>query len=225
MTFSLAARCPRTGMIGLAITTSSIAVGSRCAYVRAHVGAVLTQHRTDPRLGPQGLDLLAQGKSAQEAIDALVASTPHHGWRQLAIVDAKGRTAHYSGGNIASIHGAAVGEGVVAAGNILKVEGVPAAMVRDFAKAPERPLPERLVGALAAGLAAGGEMYELSSAALLVAHEQSFPYVDLRVDDDKAPIAKLQALWRAYAPQADDFVRRAVAPDDAPGFGEVVKKG
>ena len=76
MTFSLAARCPRTGMLGVAVTTSSIAVGSRCAFARARVGGVLTQHRTDPRLGPLGLELLAQGKTAQEAIDALVAIAP-----------------------------------------------------------------------------------------------------------------------------------------------------
>src|ERR1700730_18551916 len=120
MTFSLVARCPRTGMLGAAVTTSSSAAASRCAFARAHVGGVLTQHRTDPRLGPLGLELLAQGKTAQEAIDALVASTPHHGWRQLAIVDAAGRTAHYSGHKIASIHAGANGDGVVAVGNLLR---------------------------------------------------------------------------------------------------------
>jgi uncharacterized Ntn-hydrolase superfamily protein len=222
MTFALAARCPRTRMLGLAVTTSSIAVGSRCAFARARVGAVLTQHRTDPRLGPQGLDLLARGKNAQEAIDALVALTPHHGWRQLAIVDAAGRTAHYSGDKIASIHAGISGDGVVAVGNILKDKGVPAAMIRDFALRPERHLAERLIAALKAGLAAGGEIHAVRSAALLVVHEQSFPYVDLRVDDDADPIAKLDALWRAYAPEAEDYVKRALDPDDAPGFGEVI---
>jgi uncharacterized Ntn-hydrolase superfamily protein len=220
MTFALAARCPRTGMLGAAVTTSSLAVGSRCVFARAGVGAILTQHRTDPRLGPLGLDYLAQGKSAQQTIDALVASTPHHGWRQLAVVDREGRTAHFSGKLIASIHGGATGEGVVAVGNLLKSNEIPAAMLRDFERRPERPLAERLVGALSAGLAAGGENEPVRSAALLVVHEQSFPYVDLRVDDDAAPIEQLAALWRAYAPEAEDFVQRAIAPDDAPGFGE-----
>src|SRR6266849_5465395 len=150
MTFALAARCPRTGMLGAAVATSSLAVGSRCVFARAGIGAILTQHRTDPRLGPRGLEFLAAGKTAQETIDALVTSTPHHGWRQLA----------------------------------------------------------------------GGENEPVRSAALLVVHEQSFPYVDLRVDDDAAPIERLAALWRAYAPEADDFVTRAIAPDDAPGFRE-----
>src|SRR5476651_194380 len=117
MTFALAARCPRTGMLGAAVTTSSIAVGSRCVFARAGIGAVLTQHRTDPRLGPRGLDHLAAGKSAEESVAALVASTPHHGWRQLAIVDASGRTAHFSGHLIRSIHDGVTGEGVVAVGN------------------------------------------------------------------------------------------------------------
>jgi uncharacterized Ntn-hydrolase superfamily protein len=218
MTFALAARCPRTGMIGAAVTTSSLAVGSRCVFARTGIGAVLTQHRTDPRLGPRGLDYLAAGKTAQEAIDALVASTPHHGWRQLAIVDNAGRTAHFSGDLITSIHGGAAGDGVVAVGNLLKSKAVLAAMLRDFAQGLGRPLAERLVGALAAGLAAGGENEPVRSAALLVVHEQSFPYVDLRVDDDAAPIERLAALWRAYAPEADDFVQRAIAPGEAPGF-------
>ncbi len=94
MTFALAARCPRTGMLGAAVTTSSLAVGSRCVFARAGIGAVLTQHRTDPRLGPLGLDMLGAGKTAEETVAALVASTPHHGWRQLAVVDAAGCTAH-----------------------------------------------------------------------------------------------------------------------------------
>jgi uncharacterized Ntn-hydrolase superfamily protein len=218
MTFALAARCPRTGMLGAAVTTSSLAVGSRCVFARAGIGAVLTQHRTDPRLGPLGLNMLAAGKTAAETVAALVASTPHHGWRQLAVVDRQGRTAHYSGHLITSIHAGVSGDGAVAVGNLLKNAEVAAAMLRDFAQRPERPLAERLVGALTAGLAAGGENEPVRSAALLVVHEQSFPYVDLRVDDDAAPIERLAALWRAYAPEADDFVQRAIAPGEAPGF-------
>ena len=220
MTFALAARCPRTGMLGAAVTTSSIAVGSRCVFARAGIGAVLTQHRADPRLGSLGLDMLGAGKTAEETVAALVASTPHHGWRQLAVVDAAGRTANFSGHLIASIHAGVAGDGAVAVGNLLKNEDVPASMLRDFARRPERPLAERLVGALEAGLAAGGETASVRSAALLVVHRHSFPYVDLRVDDDAAPIERLAAVWRAYAPEAEDFVQRAIAPDDAPGFGE-----
>src|SRR5260370_11217700 len=199
MTFALAARCPRTGMLGAAVTTSSLAVGSRCVFARAGIGAVLTQHRTDPRLGPLGLDMLGAGKTAEETVAALVASTPHHGWRQLAVVDAAGCTAHFSGHLIASIHAGVAGDGAVAVGNLLKNEDVPAAMLPDFARRAERPLAQRLVGALEAGLAAGGETASVRSAALLVVHQHSFPYVDLRVDDDAVPIERLSALWRGRA--------------------------
>ncbi len=100
MTFSLVGRCARTGMLGAVVTTSSISVGSRCSHARAGIGAALTQHRTDPRLGPLALDLLAHGFSAPEAMQAVVAATPHRHWRQLALIDAAGRTAVYSGANV-----------------------------------------------------------------------------------------------------------------------------
>jgi len=97
MTFSLLGRCTRTGMLGAVVTTSSIAVGSRCPFARAGVGAALTQHRTDPRLGPLALDLVENGFTAQQAMDAIVAATPHRDWRQLAIIDGEGRTASFGG--------------------------------------------------------------------------------------------------------------------------------
>ena len=90
MTFSIAGRCSRTGMFGVAVTTSSIGVGSRCAFARAGVGAVLTQHRTDPRLGSRGLDLLAKGLTATEVIDVLTKGDATIGWRQLLVVDTAG---------------------------------------------------------------------------------------------------------------------------------------
>src|SRR5258707_9670058 len=92
MTFSLTARCPETGMLGMVISSSSPAVAARCVHVRASVGAVASQNITDPRLGQIGLDLLARGLSATEVSDALVASTPFIAYRQLAVVDAAGPT-------------------------------------------------------------------------------------------------------------------------------------
>src|SRR5262249_12628842 len=128
MTFSIAGRCARTGAFGLSISTSNIAVGSRCPFARAGIGAVLTQHRTDPRLGPRGIGLLQSGCSAREAIDALVASTPHIGWRQLAAIDGRGRTATYAGDRITSIHNEVEGKDCVAIGNIIANTEVPVAM-------------------------------------------------------------------------------------------------
>jgi uncharacterized Ntn-hydrolase superfamily protein len=216
MTFSIAARCARTGMFGAAVTTSSMAVGSRCPYAKAGVGAVLTQHRTDPRLGPRGIDLLEDGKSAREAVDALVTDNSTIGWRQLAVVDRDGGTAFHHGDKIYSIHAGAQGNGCVAIGNIIRNEDVPAAMVAAFERDPDAHLAERLVQALEGGLAAGGELKQVKSAALLVVHEHSFPLVDLRVELEPQPLTQLRYLWELYQPQMDIYVARVIDPDNAP---------
>jgi uncharacterized Ntn-hydrolase superfamily protein len=219
VTFSLIGRCARTGQIGAAVTTSSIAVGSRCAFVEAGLGAVLTQHRTDPRLGPRGLALLRSDCTAAEALAALVASTSDGAaaWRQIAVMDATGRTAHYHGARVKPEFGAAHGPDVVAVGNILSSAGVPAAMAAAFAGSdPALPLAERLLLGLEAGEEAGGEHGAVTSAALLVAWREAFPFVDLRVDLSPQPLPALRALWEAYAPLAEGFVGRALDPEGAP---------
>jgi len=203
-------------MFGAAVTTSSIGVGSRCPFARAGVGAVLTQHRTDPRLGPRGLDLLAARHSARQVIAALVQDNPTIGWRQLAIIDTQGETAYYHGDRISSIHAAAQGDAVCAIGNILRSEDVPQAMVEAFGQEPEAHLAERLLQALEAGLRAGGELKQVKSAALLVVHEPPFPLVDLRVELDPQPLAELRFLWELYRPQMELYVRRAIDPDSVP---------
>ena len=215
MTFSLVGRCARTGMLGAVVTTSSISVGSRCPHARAGVGAALTQHRTDPRLGPLALDLLGRGFTAREAMRAIVAATPHRHWRQLAIVDAAGHTATFSGDNVRGERGEAEGRDCAAIANIVRSAEIPRAMVACFEASPRLPLARRLIDALAAGEAAGGELQPVTSAALMIAHEQSFPYVDLRVDDHLEPIRELSRLWSSYEPEADPYVVRAIDPDRA----------
>jgi len=212
MTFSLAGRCGRTGMLGAAVTTSSIAVGSRCPFAAAGVGAALTQHMTDPRLGPLMLDRLRRGDSAQQAIDAAIAATPGPEWRQLAVIDNSGRTASYSGANVREARAEAHGRDCVAIANIVRSEAIPAAMVKAFEKAPDMALAERMIRALEAGHAAGGEPKPLVSACLIVVHREAFPYVDLRVDSDADPIGTLRRLWREYEPAAELYVKRAVSP-------------
>jgi uncharacterized Ntn-hydrolase superfamily protein len=213
LTYSIAGRCSRTGMFGTIITTSAVAVGNRCHFARTKLGAVLTQHRTDPRLGPLGLEFLALGLTAQETMNALVASTPHHAWRQLAVIDAQGRSAHYSGHNIRSIHAGVSGIDCVAIGNVIRCVDVPAAMVHAFEAVPGMPLADRLCAALRAGHEAGGEFKQVSSAGLLIVGEHSFPYADLRIDDHPDPIAEITRLWRLYAPTADNYVQRVLQPD------------
>jgi len=134
MTFSLVGRCARTGMLGAVVTTSSISVGSRCSHARAGIGAALTQHRTDPRLGPLALDLLAHGFSEPEAMQAVVAATPHRHWRQLALIDAAGRTAVYSGANVRAERGEAQGKDCAAIANIVRSASLPQAMVAAYCR-------------------------------------------------------------------------------------------
>lgn len=217
MTYSILGRCARTGQFGAAVTTSSIAVGSRVPHVAPGLGGVLTQHRTDPRLGPRGLELLRSGCSAEETMAALVASTPHHKWRQLAVLDAQGRSAHFHGAAVKPALNAVHVPDCVVLGNILANDRIPAAMAAAFLDSADQPLAERLVRAMEAGEAAGGEGKPVISAALVVMEKEIFPLVDLRVDLAPDAITALRTLWDAYAPSVREFVTRAVDPDAAPG--------
>jgi uncharacterized Ntn-hydrolase superfamily protein len=216
MTFSLIGRCPRTGQIGAVAVSSTMAVGARATHCAAGIGAVITQHRTDPRLGPRGLDLLRAGHSAQQTIDALVAGTPQIEWRQIAALDAAGTAAFYSGGRTRPEMSEVAAQDVCAIGNNLLNARATPAMLLAFQADPIAPLAERLVCAAEAGLAAGGEHTPAASAHLLVTEQHSFPLIDLRVDWHEHPVTELRALWARYAPQVNDFVMRAIDPDNAP---------
>jgi uncharacterized Ntn-hydrolase superfamily protein len=212
MTFSLLGRCSRSGHIGAVVTTSSPCVGARVPFLAAGVGGLLTQHRTDPRLGPRGLALLASGCTAAEAVAALVASTPDHGWRQLAALDAKGGTATFSGDRNKPVVGESVGLDCVAIGNILAHSKVTEAMTGAFSRQPGFDLAERLLLAVEAGEAAGGEGRPLRSAALRVMADEPFPFMDLRIDAADQPLRELRALWAEYVPLAEDYRARALTP-------------
>ena len=224
MTFSIAARCARTGMLGVAVASSSPAVAARCAFTRAGVGAVLTQNVTDPRLGPAVLAMLRGGEPRGDGVDpaAVIAALPAAGrflaYRQVLIIDRRGRTGVHTGAKALGTVGEARGRDAVAAGNLLAAEGVPAAMVAAF-EAAEGHLGVRLLAAIHAGEAAGGEAGPIRSAGLQIAHEQPWPYADLRCDWGDDPIGALAEAWRVYAPQADDYVARALDPSAAPSYG------
>lgn len=218
MTFSIAGRCNRSGMLGIAITTSSMCVGSRCSWARPGVGAVITQNFTDPSLGQQGLDLLAEGLSASQVIQRLARENRYSAYRQLAAIDRESRTAFHSGEKTLAIHGAAEGDHCVAIGNLLVNSDVPQEMIAAFAKYPGYPLAHRLLLALESGLKAGGEANPVRSAGLLVVHQQSWPIVDLRVDWHESPISALREVWEMYEPQIDAFLIWALSPDKAPPF-------
>jgi uncharacterized Ntn-hydrolase superfamily protein len=220
MTFSVAGRCPKTGMFGVAITTSSIAVASRCPWARAGVGAVATQNITDPSLGRKGLDLLQGGLAAPEALAQLMREAPFADYRQLTMIDAAGRTAVWSGSKTLGTYATAEGRDCVAAGNLLRTTDIPGAIAKGFEQSAGGHLADRLLDALEAGLNAGGEMGPVHSAGLLVVDKTEWPLVDLRIDwDDENPLPPLRELWQAFQPQAQDYITRALDPRSAPAYG------
>jgi uncharacterized Ntn-hydrolase superfamily protein len=219
MTFSLVARCSRTGMFGVVVSSSSPAVAARCAHARAGIGAATTQNVTDPRLGPRLLDLMAGGMSACAAMAEVVAGAEHAEYRQLTAVDANGGTASYSGARTLGIYRAVEGDGAVAAGNLLASADVPTAMIAAFAARPQDDLGDRLVYALGMALAAGGEAGPVHSAGLVLVDKVPWYVADLRVDWSDDPVGELARLWGRWKPQLADYVTRALDPSAAPSYG------
>lgn len=219
MTFSLVARCAETGMFGVAIASSSPAVAARCARARAGVGAVASQNVTDPRLGPMTLDLLEQGMTAAEAVERIRATGTFLDYRQVLAVDGAGGTAIHSGANALGVWSQAEGPDVAAGGNLLARADVPARMVDGFVSAKGH-LGDRLIAAMRAGVAAGGEAGPVHSSGMTIVHDVDWPVVDLRCDwTEDCPIAALDRLWTIYRPQIGAYVQRALDPRVAPSFG------
>ena len=219
MTFSLVARCTKTGQFGMVISSSSPAVAARCAHVRAGVGVVASQNVTDPALGPLVLDALERGLPAPDALKAVTDGRPHIDYRQLLVVDRAGATAIHSGRQVLGIWGEALGRDCAAGGNLLANDSVPAAMVAGF-EAATGHLGDRLIAALRAGLAAGGEAGPVHSAGLKIADRLPWPLADLRCDwTESCPIEAVAAAWEIYKPQMAAYVQRAEDPTQAPSYG------
>ncbi|MDM8357598.1 DUF1028 domain-containing protein [Pandoraea communis] len=220
MTFSIVGRCERTGQLGIAISSSSIAVGARCPWLRANVGAVATQNVTLPALGPQILDCLAQGNiDPATALSRTLAESEWSEYRQVTVIDAQGRTAFFSGDQALGTYHAVAGAQCVAAGNMLTSRDVIEAMAPAFENTPGA-LADRLLAAMHAAIARGGEAGPVHSAALKIVGDLVWPIVDLRVDwADDDPIGKLDGLWQAYRPQMQDYITRALNPTVAPSYG------
>lgn len=218
MTFSLVVRDPATGAFGSVISSSSPAVAARCVHLRDGVGGVHSQNVTDPRLGPALLDLLERGRPAPEALGDLVAAEPARDWRQLLVVDAAGRTAIHSGGRALGVVGEHRVPDAAAAGNMLATPDVPRRLVEGFLAATGS-LERRLLAAYEAAVAEGGEAGPVHSAGLSVVDGSGWRVSDLRVDWSEDPLADLRTLLEVWEPQRDDYVRRALDPDAAPGYG------
>jgi len=218
MTLSIAGRCLETGMLGGAVTSSSICVASRCLFTRAGVGAALTQNVTDPSLGDKMLNLLESGLDVKKTLNQVVSEANHIEWRQLILLDSMGSSALYTGKKVLGLHSTEKGNQCVAAANLLSNQSVPSAMVEAFEKSSGH-LAERLITALEAGVSNGGEEGPVFSAGVEVAYEVSWPIVDLRVDWAHEPITKLHSIWNEYQPQLKAYLTRALNPDDAPTYG------
>lgn len=217
MTFSVLGT-DGTGAVGMAVTSSSPAVAARCVHLRAGVGGAASQNVTDPRLGTELLDALEAGASARGALDGVVRKHQLIEYRQLTVLRLDGDGATFSGAESLGLHSDRVGSGVVAAGNMLAGIEVVDALVDTF-ESSTGELEERLLSALAAGLAAGGEVGPVHSAGLAVVRQVPWRETDLRVDWSEKPISELGELLDVWLPQRDDYVTRGLNPAAAPSYG------
>ena len=225
-TFSIVARDPETGELGVAVESHWFSVGPLVPWAEAGVGAVATQSFVNPAFGPDGLRLMGAGRSAADALEALVRADPRQAVRQVAFVDARGGVAAHTGARCIEWAGHHTGEGYSVQANMMLNDRVVPAMAKAFERA-SGPLAERLIAALEAGQAAGGDIRGQQSAALLVvaARASGEPWkdrtVDLRVEDHPRPVEELRRLYtvhRAYehmnagdAAMEEGDMRRALA--------------
>lgn len=218
MTFSILARCTKTGQFGAAVASSSPAVAARCIRGRKGIGAAASQNITDPALGPLALDLMAGGLTPAQAV-AELRQRPFVDYRQIMAIDARSPPVVFTGAQALGTLASAVGTDAACAGNMLRTREVPAAMLAAFEDA-QGPLAERLMQAMLAGQAAGGEEGPVHSAGLLVYGDQDWPVVDLRLDwVESDPVRALYDTWKIYEPQQQAYVMRALDPRAAPSFG------
>ncbi len=195
-TFSIAAFDPETDSLGVAVQSKFLAVGSVVPWARAGVGAVATQAMANFNYGPRGLDLMAEGRTAEETVEALTSADEGRDHRQLGVVDARGRAATYTGSECFDWAGGVTGEHYAAQGNILVGRETVEAMAKTY-EGTDGDLAARLLTALDAGQEAGGDSRGRQSAALLVVREgggyggDNDRVIDLRVDDHPDPIKEL----------------------------------
>ncbi|GJD53720.1 hypothetical protein OPKNFCMD_6498 [Methylobacterium crusticola] len=205
-TFSIVARCPRTGDLGVAVATAVPAVGGLCPFVASGVGAVSTQSWVNPYLAIDALAAMAGGASGPDALAAVLGDDAGRALRQVGVVDAAGRAASHTGADCTPYAGHRLGDGMAVQGNMLTGPETLDAMARAFADAAEADLPERLMRALEAGDAAGGDKRGKQSAALKIHGTEAYPSLDLRVDEHAAPVTELRRVLEIARHQLVPFV-------------------
>ena len=222
LTYSIVARDPSSGELGVAVQSHFFSVGSIVSWAEAGVGAVATQSIVEPAFGPRGLDLMRAGSSAPAALQELISDDGNEAVRQVALVDGGGRVAVHTGRRCIAHAGHAVGEQVSAQANMMERDTVPPAMVDAYSRASGRPLAERLLAALEAAEGEGGDIRGRQAAALVVVaaratgrpgHDRP---VDLRVEDHPDPVAELGRLLGLHSAYT-----RATAGDELAGAGDL----
>ncbi|KAA0110510.1 DUF1028 domain-containing protein [Methylobacterium sp. P1-11] len=205
-TFSIAACCPRTGQLGVAVASAVPAVGGLCPYIRVGIGAVTTQSWVNPYLAARILDGLASGQDPEAALAAALATDDRPDLRQLGLVDARGTGAAWTGTGCTRAAGHRTGAGYAVQGNMLARPDVIDAMAQAFEGSAARDLDERLMRTLEAGDAAGGDRRGKQSAALKIVASEDYPFLDLRVDEHAEPVAELRRVLAIARRQLVPFV-------------------
>jgi uncharacterized Ntn-hydrolase superfamily protein len=224
VTFSIAARFPQNGMLGVATSSKALAAGGLVPYVRSGVGAIASQSFVNPYLGIDGLSLLEQGLPAERALERLIESDPGRDLRQVGVVDKDGRTAGYTGERCINWAGHVSGGGYVCLGNILEGEEVVKAMATAFEQSLDEDFPERLLLALEAGQEAGGDRRGRQSAGVHVVAGEEYPWVSLRVDDHPDPISELRRVFEVWKVEERAWMQfMPTREDPIPAWPQVIQ--
>ncbi|MBZ6247430.1 DUF1028 domain-containing protein [Streptomyces olivaceus] len=216
MTFSLVVR--DGDRFGMAASSSSPAVFARVSHLRTGIGAASSQNITDPTLGTALLERLAEHGDAERALSEVTGAAEHIDYRQLTVLGRTGPGFAFSGAHTLGKHASATADGAVAAGNMLSGEHIPGVLLDAYAAATGE-LEERLITAMRAAVAAGGEEGPVYSAGLAVVADVDWRVTDLRVDWADDPVDRLAELVGVWLPQRDDYVRRGLDPATAPSYG------
>ena len=217
MTYTLVARCPRSGALGIGIATYSLAVGSKCPAAATGCGAITTQAFVNPTFKALGLRLLGTGHPAQQVLEMLKGADPDIEYRQIGVVDRRGKVACHTGTNTRSWTGHYIGDGFAALGNVLKNEGVIDAMAQAFLSGPGDDLAERIMLALEAGRSAGGQLgldgpLPERSASLLMHDVEEHAVLDLRVDSHPDAVCEMRRLLEEFRPYVPFYRQRWLEP-------------
>jgi uncharacterized Ntn-hydrolase superfamily protein len=220
MTYTLLARCPKTGQVGIGIATYSICVGLYCNGLRGGVGAAMTQAFVNQGNNPLALRLLAQGYTPEHVLGELKANDPNYEFRQIAVIDRLGRLAAYSGPKNRGWAGHKVGDGYVAMGNVLAGPAVIDAMAKAYEETADLSFVRRLLAAIEAGRDAGGQSgndghLAERSAAVMVYGDYDHAELDLRVDLHDTAVEELRRAFEEYELYRSYYKERSKNPKDA----------